>query len=88
MGKEKEIPNRTESKKFIESSKSISIIYLNVNDLNLALKRCGLIDWIKKLEQIIYSARNTLKQKRINIYIHTHPPYQRMENKLPRKLIL
>lgn len=64
MGKEKEIPNRTASKKFIESSKSISIINLNVNDLNLALKRCGLIDWIKKLEQTICCQQETHLNKK------------------------
>lgn len=42
MGKQKEIPifqtNRTAANKFMESSKSLSIINLNVNDPNLPLK--------------------------------------------------
>lgn len=69
MEKEKEIPifqtNRTAANKFIESSKSLSIINLNVNNLNLPLKRCVLkIDWIKKLEQTIFCQQETHLNKK------------------------
>lgn len=68
MEKEKEIPifqtNRTAANKFIESSKSLSIINLNVNNLNLPLKRYVLIDWIKKLEQTICCQQETHLNKK------------------------
>lgn len=69
MEKEKEIPifqtNRTAANKFIESSKSLSIINLNVNNLNLPLKKCVLkIDWIKKLEQTICCQQETHLNKK------------------------
>lgn len=68
MKKEKEIPifqtNRTAANKFIKSSKSLSIINLNVNNLNLPLKRYVLIDWIKKLEQTICCQQETHLNKK------------------------
>lgn len=68
MEKEKEIPifqtNRTAANKFIESNKFLSIINLNVNNPNLPLKRCVLIDWIKKLEQTICCQQETYLNKK------------------------